>query len=54
MNKELIQKEIEWVDNFALHLRRTNDLRNIQKSLALLAKRKLSLTNKLNQEVDLV
>ncbi len=39
MTEEQIEKELEWVRNQVQHIKRTNDIRKVQKSLDLLAKR---------------
>jgi hypothetical protein len=53
MTEEQIEKELEWVRNQVQHIKRTNDIRKVQKSLDLLAKRYKSLEEKLTNEFDL-
>jgi hypothetical protein len=53
MTEEQIQKELEWVRNQVQHIKRTNDIRKVQKSLDLLAKRYDALEKKLTNEIDL-
>lgn len=53
MDKEQIQKDIEWVDSLIQKLLRTKDLRDCRNSLWILEKRKKSLLEKLTHNVDL-
>lgn len=53
MEKEQIQKDIEWIDSMIEHLRRTRDPRDIRNSIWILEKRKKSLQDKLTNEIDL-
>jgi hypothetical protein len=53
MTEEQIKKELEWVRNQVQHIKRTNDIRKVQKSLDLLAKRYDALEKKLTNEIDL-
>lgn len=53
MTNEQIEKELEWIRNQVQHIKRTNDITKVQKSLNLLAKRYLALENKLTNKIDL-
>jgi hypothetical protein len=53
MTNEQIEKELEWVRNQVQHIKRTNDIKKVQKSLDLLAKRYDALEKKLTDKIDL-
>lgn len=53
MDKEQIQKDIDWVDSLIQKLLRTKALRDCRNSLWILEKRKSALIEKLTQNVEL-
>lgn len=53
MDKEQIQKDIEWVERFTENLKRTRDYKDIKQSLLILEKRKKSLQDKLTNNIEL-
>jgi hypothetical protein len=51
MDKEQIQKDIDWVDSLIQKLLRTKDLRDCRNSLWILEKRRKSLVDKLTNNI---
>lgn len=53
MDKEQIQREIEWVENRIQHLKQTNPYSAIRNSLRILEIRKQALLDKLTNKIDI-